>query len=90
MDFLRRSLRILSPTPVILLPIVKLMLLNDGQTRTKHSSRSLPDRDGSNVRAYGDEVEQSHATAGISSPHIRLIASQEAANGANSNSRKDR
>jgi hypothetical protein len=36
------------------------------------------------------ELEQSHATAGISTPHIRLIASQEAANGANSNSRKDR
>ena len=39
------------------------------------------------------EVEQSEAPvarAGVSTPHIRVIASQEATNGANSNSRNDR
>jgi hypothetical protein len=39
------------------------------------------------------EVGQSEAPvarAGVSTPHIRVIASQEATNGANSNSRNDR
>ena len=94
LGYLRRSLRILSPSPVMTTSADCKAHAAECWQMAKHARNIRVEAFLIDMARMWErmsmEVEQSHATAGISTPHIRLIASQEAANGANSNSRKDR